>query len=112
MLRRVLPALALLLVACGGGSPDPDGGGSGTDDSGRALRDAGCGPEAPTGPDPQCVVETCFGGLQCVNGPCSYPCCVSGRLEECELLDGYECNVPPPIDCGGGTCVSAGELCP
>lgn len=81
-------------------------------DSGRALRDAGCGPEAPTGAGPECVRETCFGGLTCVNGPCPYPCCVGGRLEECELATGYECNVAPPMDCGGGACVQAGQPCP
>ncbi len=112
MIHRTLPLLALLALACGGGSPDADGGGAGSIDAGRPLRDAGCGPVAPTGPDPECVMETCFGGLQCVNGPCPIPCCMDGRLETCQLANGYECNVPAPMDCGGGTCVGFGEPCP
>ncbi len=110
---RLVVLAVLLLAACGGGAPSPDAGpdASGAD-AGRPLRDAGCGPLAPSGTEPECVLETCFGGRQCVNGPCPYPCCVGGRLEVCEHASGSECAAPPPMDCGMGTCVSAGEPCP
>jgi len=105
--------LAVLLASCGdGGGEDAGAGRDAGGDAGRALRDAGCGPVAPSGSAPECVMETCFGGQVCVNGPCPLPCCVGGRLMECDVADGFECATPPPMDCGGGTCVQAGEPCP
>lgn len=78
-----------------------------------AAVDGGCGPTAPSGSDPQCVFETCFGGLTCVNGPCPFDCCTAeGTLDTCFITDGYECNVAPAVECGGGTCVQSGETCP
>lgn len=103
----------LFLVACSGGAPSADAGPDASrGDASRPLRDAGCGPVAPAGPGPECVLETCSGGRECVNGPCPYPCCVGGRLEVCEIGTGLECAAPAPMDCGMGTCVSAGEPCP
>jgi len=104
---------AALLAACGGGGGGDAGASSDAGvDASRPRRDAGCGPVAPSGADPECVLETCFGGRVCVNGPCPLPCCVGGRLMECDVADGLECATPPPMDCGGGTCVQAGEPCP
>jgi len=104
--------VALFLFSCGGGSPDVDGGipdGS-ADDGSLARRDANCGPVAST--RSECVMDSCSGGLTCVNGPCPYPCCLGGRLETCELIDGVACDMRAPMDCGAGTCVSAGNPCP
>ena len=80
-------------------------------DADMRVRDTGCGPiEIPT--EAACVMDTCTGGETCVTGPCPYVCCESGHLEECEYVDRGECVVPPPVDCGGGTCVPNGMFCP
>ena len=105
--------LACALAACTDTSAPPDGSVADgfIEDGTIGRRDAGCGPvSVPT--DPECVMDTCTGGLTCVGGPCPYVCCAAGRLETCEHLEGYECNVPQPMDCGGGTCVGAGMVCP
>jgi len=113
-MSRSLLVLVSLLAACGDTSDPADGSladGALADGAPIRMRDTGCGPiEIPT--DPACVMDTCGGGETCVSGPCPYVCCESGRLETCEHPDRAECSVPAPVDCGGGTCVPFGMLCP
>jgi len=50
--------------------------------------------------------------LTCVGGPCPFDCCTGGLLATCWIGQGYECAVAAATDCGDGTCVSPGGVCP
>lgn len=113
-MSRAVLVLACLCCACTDTSDPADGSladGAIVDGGPIRVRDTGCGPiEIPAAP--ACVMDTCTGGETCVSGPCPYVCCLEGQLETCEHRDRAECDVPPPTECGGGTCVSAGMFCP
>ena len=40
------------------------------------------------------------------------PCCVEGRIDSCFCPGGAECNYGWFEDCGAGTCVDPGSMCP
>ena len=40
------------------------------------------------------------------------PCCVGGRIDSCFCPGGAECNYGWFEDCGAGTCVDPGSMCP